>query len=155
MSRYALAVLFAVGLAAGWSVNGWRLGEQMQAERNEWAESEQKRMDKERTEADARALEVWVADQNAQKEITERENRLSEFERCIAAGRGCGLRVKVKPATCPNVPAGEASGVGSGAEQTAELAPELGPDYRTLRLGIGRLEEALRVCVAASEDVAP
>lgn len=144
MSRYALAVLFAVGLAAGWSANGWRLGEQMQAERNEWAAAEQQR----RAESDARALEVWVADQHAQKEITDRENRLSEFERCIAAGRGCGLRVRVK--ACPSLPAGEAAGVGAGAEQTAELDDSARSDYRTLRSGIRRLEEALKVCVSAS-----
>ena len=155
MNHYAILAIAIAAFSAGALVNGWRLGEQMQAERNAWAESEQKRMDKERAEAAARALEVWVADQNAQKEITERENRLSEFERCIAAGRGCGLRVKVKPAACPNVPAGEASGVGSGAVETAELDDSARSDYRTLRNGIERLEKALKVCVAASEDVAP
>lgn len=144
MNPYAIAAICAASLATGWIANGWRLGEQMQSERNEWSAAEQRRRD----EADARALEVWVADQHAQKEITNRENRLSEFERCIAAGRGCGLRVRVK--ACPGVPTGETAGVGAGAEQTAELAPELGPDYRALRAGIGRLEEALKVCVSAS-----
>lgn len=144
MNHYALAVLFAAGLVVGWSVNGWRLGEQMQSERNEWAAAEKQR----RAESDARALELWAADQHAQKEITDRENRLSEFERCIAAGRGCGLRVRVK--ACPGVPTGEAAGMGAGAEQTAELDDSARSDYRTLRLGIGRLEEALRVCVSAS-----
>lgn len=144
MNRYALAVLFAAGLAVGWSANGWRLGEQMQAERNAWAAAEKQR----RAEADARALDVWVADQRAQKEITDRENRLSEFERCIAAGRGCGLRVRVK--ACSSVPAGEDAAVGAGAEQTAELDDSARSDYRTLRTGIGRLEEALKVCVSAS-----
>lgn len=144
MNQYAIIAVAVGAFSAGALINGWRLGEQMQSERNEWSAAEQRRRD----EADARALEVWVADQHAQKEITDRENRLSEFERCIAAGRGCGLRVRVK--ACPGVPTGETAGVGAGAEQTAELAPELGPDYRALRAGIGRLEEALKVCVSAS-----
>lgn len=148
MNQYAIIAVAIGAFSAGALVNGWRLGEQMQAERNSWTEAEQQRTDKERAEADARALEVWVADQNAQKEITERENRLSEFERCIAAGRGCGLRVRVK--ACPSLPAGEAAGVGAGAEQTAELDDSARSDYRTLRSGIGRLEEALKVCVSAS-----
>lgn len=149
MNHYAILAIAIAAFSAGALVNGWRLGEQMQAERNEWAAAEKQR----RAEADARALEVWVADQRAQKEITDRENRLSEFERCIAAGRGCGLRVRVK--ACSSVPAGEAAAVGAGAEQTAELDDSARSDYRTLRNGIERLEKALKVCVAASEDVAP
>ena len=141
MNQYAIIAVAIAAFSAGALVNGWRLGEQMQTERNEWAEQR-------RAEADARALEVWAADQHAQKEITDRENRLSEFERCIAAGRGCGLRVRVK--ACPGVPTGEAAGVGAGAEQTAELDDSARSDYRTLRTGIGRLEEALKVCVSAS-----
>ena len=143
MNHYAILAIAIASFSAGALVNGWRLGEQMQAERNSWAASEQQR----RAEADARALEVWAADKHAQKEITDRENRLSEFERCIAAGRGCGLRVRIKPAAC--VPAGEAAGVGAGAEQTAELDPAVRQDYRTLRTGIIRLEQALKVCVSA------
>lgn len=149
MNHYAIIAVAIGAFSAGALINGWRLGEQMQSERNEWSAAEQRRRD----EADARALEVWVADQHAQKEITDRENRLSEFERCIAAGRGCGLRVRVK--ACPGLPAGEAARVGAGAEQTAELDDSVRSDYRTLRNGIERLEKALKVCVAASEDVAP
>lgn len=155
MNQYALAAIFAAGLASGWLANGWRLGQDMQEERNAWAESERQRIESERKESDARALAVWAEDQRAQQEIAEREQKLLEFERCIAAGRGCGLRVRVvtKAASC--VPAGEAAGVGSGAVETAELAPELRPDYRALRTGIAELEQALKVCIAASEDIAP
>lgn len=137
MTPYAIAAALALGLFAGWQANGWRYEAKI-AERDK----------AEQAAKDQQALELWVADQHAQKEITDRENRLSEFERCIAAGRGCGLRVRVK--ACPSLPSGEASGVGSGAEQTAELDDSARSDYRTLRLGIGRLEEALRVCVSAS-----
>lgn len=153
MNQYAIAAIFAAGLASGWVANGWRLGIDMQDERSAWAESERLRIESERAESDARALAVWVEDQRAQQEIAEREQKLLEFERCIAAGAGCGLRVRVvTKATASCVPAGEASGVGAGAVETAELAPESRPDYRALRTGIPRLEEALKVCIAATKE---
>ena len=149
MNQYVLAALCAASLAVGWTANSWRLGEQMQAERNEWAATEKARADAARIESDARALELWVVDAHAQKEITDAEKKAAELERCIDAGRGCGLRVRVQVAACPGVPAGEAAGVGAGAEQTAELDPAARQDYRTLRSGIIRLEQALKVCVSA------
>lgn len=149
MNPYAIAAICAASLATGWTANGWRLGEQMQAERNEWAAAEKARTDAERMESDARALELWAADARAQKEITDAEKKAADLERCIAAGRGCGLRVRVAPRACPGVPAGEVTGVGAGAEQTAELDPAARQDYRTLRSGIIRLEQALKVCVSA------
>jgi hypothetical protein len=123
----------------------------MQQERNDWAKAEKARTDKERADADARALELWAADQHAQKEITGHETKLSELERCIATGRGCGLRIRVaKPAAC--VSAGEASGVGSGAGESAELDESARPAYRALRTGIVRLESALRVCISGTDN---
>lgn len=148
MNQYALAAALAVAVATGWTANGWRLGEQMQAERNEWAQAEKARIDTARIEADNRALDTWAEDQRAQQEITQHETKLSELERCIAAGRGCGLRIRVaKPATC--MPTGEASGVGTGTVETAELDESARPAYRALRTGIVRLESALKVCLAA------
>lgn len=143
-------LLAALCFGAGWKVQGWRLGEQMQEERNQWAAAEKARVDAERIEADARALELWAADQHAQKEITEHETKLSELERCIAAGRGCGLRIRVaKPPAC--VSAGEAAGVGAGAVEAAELDESARPAYRALRTGIVRLESALKVCISGTD----
>jgi hypothetical protein len=150
LNLYAIAAAVALAFAAGWASNGWRLGEQMQQERSEWAKTEKAHTDKERADADARALELWAADQHAQKEITEHETKLSELERCIANGRGCGLRVRItKPAACLST--GEASGVGAGAVETAELDESARPAYRALRTGIVRLESALRVCISGTD----
>ena len=149
MNPYAIAAICAASLATGWTANGWRLGEQMQAERNEWKATEKRRADAAQSEAQRRADEQYAADKLAQQEITDAEKKAAELERCIDAGRGCGLRVRVTPRACPGVPAGEAAGVGAGSEQTAELDPAVRQDYRTLRAGIIRLEQALKVCVSA------
>ena len=149
MNLYAIAAAAAIAFASGWASNGWRLGEQMQQELNEWAKAEKARTDKERADADARALELWAADQHAQKENTEHEAKLSELERCIAAGRGCGLRVRIaKPTACLST--GEASGVGTGSGESAELDESARPAYRALRTGIVRLESALKVCISGT-----
>lgn len=142
MNPYLIAAAATAAFLAGFTVNGWRLGEQIQQERTEREQTQ-------RTDADARALELWAADQRAQQEITEHEKRLATFERCIAAGAGCGLRVKVR--TVAGVCPGEAASVGAGVEQTAELDPAARPDYRAVRSGIQRLEAALRVCVSANK----
>jgi len=147
---YVIAAAAAIAFLAGWQANGWRLGEQMQQERNEWAATEKARTDKERTDSDARALELWAADQHAQKEITENEKKLSELERCIANGRGCGLRVRIAKPTA-NLSTSEASGVGAGTGESAELDESARPAYRALRTGIARLESALKVCISANQ----
>lgn len=147
----ALACLLVLGFAAGWAVNGWRLGEQIKATAEA---AEKQRADAVRwamTEQDRAAQAMRQQDTEAQQRIAEKNEQLSAFERCIADGRGCGLRVKV--ARCPaGVPeAGAAAGVGGGSQQSVELADSVGPDYRTLRTGIVRLEQALKVCVNAAE----
>jgi len=150
LNAYVLAAAITSAAIGGWVANGWRLGEQMQKERNEWAQVEKARVNAGRIEADNRALELWAADQYAQKEITEHETKLSELERCIAAGRGCGLRIRVaKPSAC--MPANEAAGVGSGAVETAELDESARPAYRALRTGIVKLESALKVCISGTD----
>lgn len=103
------------------------------------------------TEQDRAAQAMRQQDTEAQQRIAEKNEQLSAFERCIADGRGCGLRVKV--ARCPTSlsETGAAAGVGSGSQQSVELADSVGPDYRALRTGIVRLEQALKVCVNAAE----
>lgn len=141
-------LLLAVAFFAGWAVNEWRLDASFQVERNAWAQAEQDRKDKERLESDNRALELWAADQREEQKRLADEKKLADFERCIADGSGCGLRVRIKAATCPSVPAGQAAGVGARTVETAQLDDSVGPDYRALRSGIQRLEAALKVCVS-------
>lgn len=137
MNPYAIAAALALGLFSGWQANGWRYEAKI-AERDK----------AEQAAKDQQALDLWVADQHAQKAIQDAENKAAEFERCIDAGRGCGLRVRIqtRPAVCP----GQDAGMGAGTEQTAELDPAARQDYRTLRAGIIRTEEALKVCISAA-----
>lgn len=104
------------------------------------------------------ALTRWAAEQReaitrradvvAQEKIDEAKQKALEFERCIAAGTGCGLRVKIRPATA-SLPATGGSCVGGAGEQTAELADSARPDHRALRAGILEVEEALKVCLGS------
>ena len=109
-------------------------------------------------QSDNEALERWAADERrrlqgekdrvSQEKIDEAKQKALEFERCIAAGAGCGLRVKVRPATA-SVSASGGSCVGGAGEQTAELADSARPDHRALRAGILEVEEALKVCLGS------
>ena len=150
----AIAVTLCVvcSFGCGWAVNGWRLGEQISASA---ADAERQRTEAARwamAEQERSAAAMRQADTQAQQRIAEKDEQLSAFERCIRDGHGCGLRVKVVTAACPGVPeAGGAAGVGGGSQQSAELADSVGPDYRALRTGIVRLEQALKVCVDAAE----
>lgn len=153
MNLYAVGLASALTFVAGWTGNGWRLGEHIAAKEAAAAKTETKARDAIITAERRAAEQTAEADARAQREIAENEQRLAEFERCIAAGAGCGLRIKVRTvpaATC--VSSGDAPGVGAGGEQTAELDPALGPDYRALRTGIQRLEQALKVCVSAAHQ---
>lgn len=146
-----LLMVFVCAFGSGWAVNGWRLGEQIKATAEA---AEKQRADAVRwamTEQDRAAQAMRQQDTEAQQRIAEKNEQLSAFERCIADGRGCGLRVKVArcPASLPE--AGAAASVGGGSQQGAELADSVGPDYRALRTGIVRLEQALKVCVNAAE----
>lgn len=135
------ALAIGMSFAAGWQANGWRLGEQIAAQTAEQQHTA-------KVQADAKALDIWVADQHAQVKIQEANDETERLERCIASGHGCGLRVKTVARTCSD----PATGVDSGTQSTAQLDPSVGPDYRTLRAGIVRLEQALKVCVRATEQ---
>lgn len=152
MNPYVIAVAAALAFGAGWTSNGWRLGERM-AENDRATTLAQSKAQAAMIEVERLAAEnTAAADGVAQQEISADEKRLAELERCIAAGAGCGLRIKVRTvpaAAC--MPTGDAAGVGTGGGQTAELAAELGPDYRALRTGIVRLEQALAVCISATQ----
>lgn len=149
LRAYLAAGMLAAAFGAGWLANGWRLGQdaaQLQAlgehERAEafrYVAAEQTR--------NAQALAAL--DAAAQERLTHAETDLARFERCIAAGAGCGLRVKIRPAPASLPAPGAAACVGDRDGGAAELAADVGPDYRALRTGIVRLEEALRVCIAA------
>lgn len=137
----------ALGLAVGWTVNGWRLDGEAATLR---AAAEHERAESFRlvlAEQDRAAAAVHAADVAATGRITDVEKEADRLERCIAAGTGCGLRVKVTRAACVPAP-GAPAGVGDRGSEWAELDATARQDYRALRAGLVRLEQALAVCVA-------
>lgn len=135
---------------AGWSANGWRLGERAaqleaaaereRAEAFRWVQSEQKRS----------AAAMAVADTNALAEVRREQEEADRLRACIDSGFGCGLRVKVTRATakCADVPGAAAStGLGDRGSEWAELDRNSQQAYFALRDRIPRLEQALKVCV--------
>lgn len=145
---YATGAVLVFAFLVGWTANGWRLGEKIEkTERT--AQHERAEAFRLVRAAETKADEtIRAADVTAQRELAENEKRLSDFERCIADGSGCGLRVKVRTISTSCVPTGETAGLGVGISRSAELDPSSGPDYRALRLGIRRLEAALKVCTS-------
>lgn len=143
------AATLAAGLAVGWVAQGWRLGEQL-AETGRQAEHERAEAFRYvATEQNKAAQAMAAADIAAQGELSDERKQVDALERCIAAGRGCGLRVKARCPAAGTVPTDRAAaGVGAGPESTAELDPAVGPDYRALRLGIVELEQAVKLCVS-------
>ncbi|MNZ24095.1 Bacteriophage lysis protein [compost metagenome] len=136
LARLVVAVL--VGCLVGWQANGWRLTANYEGQLAAAAqEAEAVRLAGEEKQ---RAAEVA-----ALQRIEDANREAARLERCVAAGAGCGLRVKTI-----RVPAGPATaGVGEGCSGEAELDPGARPDYFALRAGIVQLEQALKVCVNA------
>lgn len=147
---YAGALLAAFG--AGWMVNGWRheasaaelqaAAEHERAEAFRWVQSEQKRS----------AAAMALADTEALGRVRDVEQESDGLRACIAAGRGCGLRVQVArtPAKCGGMPeAGAPAGVGDrGVEEWAELSPAAGLRALDARDLSAEVVEALALCVS-------
>lgn len=144
MNRALIALAVAVaGFAAGWSVNGWRLTGQHEAEARERATQTLRQL--EHITADRDRLAGALAQANdthlhALKGMQDETNRLRD---CLRTGR-CGLRVA---ASCPQ-PAGTngAAGSGLGAGVGARLDPDAEPAYFALREGIQRTQRKLAAC---------
>lgn len=147
----ALAVVLIVGYIAGWQTASWRLGKQIaeteaaassaRAEAFRWVAAEQDRSARAMAEAD-RAATGRIA--NVEKE----SDRLAG---CIAAGNGCGLRVKVvrTAAKCGTVPeTGAAASMGDRSGEWADLSADSGLAVLAARKQLAKRDEALAVCMS-------
>lgn len=96
---------------------------------------------------------VAAADEQATGVITNARKETEQLRDCIERGSGCGLRVKVarSPANCMSE-AGSSTGVGDGGSETAELDASSRRAYYTLRDRLPVLEQALKVCVSATQQ---
>lgn len=152
------ALLAAFG--AGWAVNGWRVGAEVDRLKSEHAASVatanrsalvlQQRLDAER---DRQAAELAAIDAAGQARLRSAQDENDRLQRCIADGT-CGLRVNVTRGACPagTVPgAAPTSSVDSGAG--AELTPDARRNYFALRNGLGRVHAKLDACQDALRKV--
>lgn len=143
--------MFAAGAALATVITGWRHDAEVNALKLEQANATIEAADVAERKRKALEYRIATADTAAQGEIGSAQNQIDQLNRCITAGAGCGLRVKVKyqPGQC--VPGAAVAGVGDRGEQTAELDDVSRQDYSALRLGIVRVEQALKVCVDATQ----
>lgn len=149
----AAAAALAVSFGAGWAVNGWRVGSQVDklkadqsaalATANRSALVLQQRLDAER---DGKAAELAAIDAKGAKALKGAQDENDRLQRCIAAGT-CGLRVNVVRSACPasDVPGTAATG-GVDSGTGIELAPAARQDYFTLRNALGRVGAKLDAC---------
>lgn len=143
----------ALGLLIAATVQSWRYearisdaeaaADKARATAAQWVIDEQARS----------AAVVAAADEQATGVVSNARKETEQLRDCIERGSGCGLRVKVvrTPANC--VPeAGSPSGVGDGSSETAELDASSRRAYYTLRDRLPVLEQALKVCVSATQQ---
>lgn len=138
-----VVLAFAAGAAAGWLVNGWRLGADIADMQAEWSESRMASAEdariKERVIVDAFA--IIDAEQTAER--TKAHEEITALRARVDAG---AVRLRVA-ATCPAAGLPEAApGAGLDHGTRAELAPDSRPDYFALRSGLTRLEKKLAAC---------
>ena len=144
----------ALGLLVAATVQGWRY--EAQIDRTE-AAADKARVTAAQWVIDEQARSASVvraADEQATGVVSNARKETEQLRDCIERGSGCGLRVKVvrSPAKCPNMPeAGTAASVGDGSGEYAELDASSRRAYYTLRERIPILENALKVCVRATQ----
>lgn len=124
MNHYALAVLFAAGLAAGWSVNGWRLSAEISDINAKHAEALAA------AEQRARVIETgWYAAINEVQRNARAENEELADNANAANAAADGLREQVnrlsrRPAACPS-PANGGATAEAVAGVLADMLEEL------------------------------
>lgn len=148
---YALLAVLALAFIAGWSINGWRLGEKiadLKAGNAEMLrginEESERRLAEMTAERDAKQSLITKIDLERLKNAQQIEIEMSALRAAVADGR---RRLSVR-ASCPAAATMPKAATGSGMDASA--APELDPgarqDYFTLRAGIVDTEAELAAC---------
>jgi hypothetical protein len=142
----------ALGFAAGWLGNGWRLGAELQTihathaqERADQAEAFSQRRAALAQERDALADRLHLVDTTKTAQLTKAQNENKSLAARIAAST-VGLRID---ATCPSAGAGQAESAESGGVDSsagAQLSAAAGQAYSALRENIVTTEVTLQAC---------
>lgn len=141
------------GAALAATVQGWRYDAQISRIESTLANERSEAMRWVQAEQERSAAIVAEADEQATGVVSNARKETEQLRDCIERGSGCGLRVKVvrSPANCMSE-TGSSTGVGDGGSETAELDASARRAYYTLRERIPVLEQALKVCVSATQQ---
>lgn len=146
-----VAAACAGSFAAGWGVNGWRLGAQVERDNATRAEAAARDLKAATDERDALAGKLAASAGERQKELRSLQDENDRLRRAVATGV---VRVRVPGAVCPDVP--KAPGgrvVDSGAG--AVLTPDAGQTVYDLRAAAGRIGIKLNACQDALKLLSP
>lgn len=139
---YVLAAALAFG--AGWSVNGWRLGQAHEAQARQASEQARETLRLMTESRDRLAADLKASDDIHAAKLQEAQNETNRLRDRVSVGDQ-RLRVAVRCPAAADVPrAASAPGVDSSAG--AELDPTARSAYFALRDGINRAEAKLAAC---------
>lgn len=141
---YAIAVSLLIGLAVGWTTNGWRMSAQFDRHKAEIAQAYAERLNAIEAEREALQARVTEIDITAQQEA---EKHAQEIDRLRADVDAARVRLRVR-ATCPPVAGVPQSPSNTGVDHAAgpELDPAARLDYFALRRGLGDQHRQLTAC---------
>lgn len=150
-----ILVPLVIGIASafgGWTVNGWRLGTEIQELKAKHsqavadaAEETNRRLITMTNERDAKATRLFEVDATYTAQLTKARHENKTLADRLAAGT-TGLRIA---AACPSTPAqdaGTAQGSGVDSPTGAVLDASAGSAYSALRDGITTTETTLAAC---------
>ena len=161
----ATGVALVLAFGAGWAVQGWRMGMQLQEQRTQHARTLQDIAEKTATARDAvrkqeRQMAAHLAELDKQKMegINAAKSETNRLRRCIAAGT-CGVRLDTNAGAASSRGAADASPSGVGNEAAA-ISGDLQQRVLDLRDAIAEdsaaleyLQEYAKRCLVGAQAV--
>lgn len=138
-----LAILLAA-FGAGWSVNGWRLNSNYQAEKLAQQEANQKAFATLLDQRDVKVAAITASDDAHMKQLQESQNETNRLRNRIGSG-AVGLRIATSCPTSGLTTEG-ASNASVDSGTWAGLAPIAQRAYFNLRAGIDQATAQLAAC---------
>lgn len=140
----AIALILAATFGAGWSVNGWRLGQAHEQERLQASEQARESLRLMTVSRDALATDLRTSGDIHATKLQEAQNETNRLRDRVSVGDQ-RLRIAVRCPSAADLP-GSTPSAGLGAATSAELDPSARSAYFALRDGIVRAEATLAAC---------